>query len=103
MSRSQLKAKFIDFLDENRLIFVVLSDRFQRIIYSLERPPGLIGDLRKYVRVVLFQLGEEGWKYCRGNENVVREMEISSGNWECYHELITDHDDDKRRVTDKYD
>ena len=28
--RSQLKAKFIDFLDENRLIFVVLGGRFQR-------------------------------------------------------------------------
>ena len=33
LSQSQLKAKFFDFLDENRLIFVVLSGRFQ----SLER------------------------------------------------------------------
>ena len=30
-SRSQRKAKFFDFLDENRLIFVVLSGRFQRL------------------------------------------------------------------------
>ena len=29
--RSQLKAKLFDFLDENRLIFVVLSGRFQRL------------------------------------------------------------------------
>ena len=31
LSRSQLNAKFFDFLDENRLIFVVLSCRFQRL------------------------------------------------------------------------
>ena len=30
MSRSQLKAKFLDFLDENRLIFVLLRGLFQR-------------------------------------------------------------------------
>ena len=30
-SRSQLKAKFFDFLDENRLIFAVLSGCFQRL------------------------------------------------------------------------
>ena len=29
LSRSQLKAKFFDFLDENRLIFVILSGRFK--------------------------------------------------------------------------
>ena len=29
--RSQLKSKFFDFLDENRLIFVVLCGRFQRL------------------------------------------------------------------------
>ena len=31
VSRSQLKAKFIDFLDENRIIFVVLSCRFKKL------------------------------------------------------------------------
>ena len=36
--RSQVKAKFFDFLDENRLIFVVLSSRFQR----LERDFGVL-------------------------------------------------------------
>ena len=30
LSRSQLKAKFFDFLDENRRIFVVLSGRLER-------------------------------------------------------------------------
>ena len=31
LSRSQLKTKFFGFLDENKLIFVVLSGRFQRL------------------------------------------------------------------------
>ena len=31
LSRSQLKAKFFDFLEENRRILVVLSGRFQRL------------------------------------------------------------------------
>ena len=38
LSRSQPKAKFSDFLEENRLIFVVLSGRFQR----LERDNGVL-------------------------------------------------------------
>ena len=31
LSRSQLKAKFFNFLNENRLIFIVLSGCFQRL------------------------------------------------------------------------
>ena len=31
LSRSQLQAKCFDFLDENRIIFVVLSGHFQRL------------------------------------------------------------------------
>ena len=38
LSRSKLKAKFFDFLDENRLILVVLSGRFQK----LERDFGVL-------------------------------------------------------------
>ena len=30
--KSKLNAKFFDFLDENRLIFVVLSGRFQNLL-----------------------------------------------------------------------
>ena len=37
LSRSQLEAKFFDFLDENRLIFVVLSGRFQNLFWKKER------------------------------------------------------------------
>ena len=38
LSRSQLQAKFFNFLDKNRLIFAVLSGRFQR----LERDFGIL-------------------------------------------------------------
>ena len=31
LSRSQINTKFLDFLDDNRLIFVVLSGVFQRL------------------------------------------------------------------------
>ena len=31
LSRSQLDAKFFDFVDENRLMFIVLSGTFQRL------------------------------------------------------------------------
>ena len=31
LSRSQQKAEFFDFLDKNRLIFIVLSGRFERL------------------------------------------------------------------------
>ena len=72
LSRSQLKAKFSDSLDENRLIFVVLSGRIQR----LERDFGVVIRLQQESTYAPVTFGHSrGGERIRGGSSGKRKKE----------------------------